>query len=84
MVEKVVMPKIGMMTDDINLSEWFVEEGEEVVAGQEICEIESQKITNRVEVKKSGKVLKILVSEGDDVPIGDVIAIIGEEGDDIS
>lgn len=84
MVEKVVMPKIGMMTDDINLSEWFVEEGDQVVAGQEICEIESQKITNRVEVKNSGTVLKILVNEGDDVPIGTVIAVIGEEGDDIS
>lgn len=84
MIEKVLMPKLGMMTDDINLVEWFFKEGDDVTAGQEICEIESQKITNRIEVKTSGTVLKILVSEGEAVAIGSVVALIGESGDDIS
>ena len=78
------MPKIGMMSDDINLAEWLVEEGEQVEVGQELCEIESQKITNRIEAKSAGTVLKILVDEGEKVPIGTVLAIIGEPGDDIS
>jgi pyruvate dehydrogenase E2 component (dihydrolipoamide acetyltransferase) len=83
-VEKVLMPKIGMMSDDINLAEWLVEEGDEVDVDQELCEIESQKITNRIEAKSAGTVLKILVDEGEKVPIGTVLAIIGEPGDDIS
>lgn len=78
------MPKIGMMSDDINLAEWLVEEGDEVDVDQELCEIESQKITNRIEAKSAGTVLKILVDEGEKVPIGTVLAIIGEPGDDIS
>lgn len=78
------MPKIGMMSDDINLAEWLVAEGDQVEVGQELCEIESQKITNRIEAKSAGTVLKIIVNEGEKVPIGTVLAIIGEPGDDIS
>jgi pyruvate/2-oxoglutarate dehydrogenase complex dihydrolipoamide acyltransferase (E2) component len=84
MIEKVTMPKIGMMEGDINLGEWLVREGEKVDVDMELCEIESQKITNRVKAKTSGTVLKILVDEGTEVPIGTVIAIIGEPGDAIS
>ena len=84
MIREITMPKLGMMEGDINLSEWFVEEGDMVVAGQELCEIESQKITNKVETKEAGTVLKILVEEENEVPIGTVIAIIGDSGDDIS
>ncbi|HBH12541.1 MAG: Dihydrolipoyllysine-residue acetyltransferase component of acetoin cleaving system [Clostridiales bacterium 38_11] len=83
-MEKVSMPKIGMMSDDINLAEWLVAEGDQVEVGQELCEIESQKITNRIEAKSAGTVLKIIVNEGEKVPIGTVLAIIGEPGDDIS
>jgi pyruvate dehydrogenase E2 component (dihydrolipoamide acetyltransferase) len=84
MIEEVTMPKLGMMDDDINLSEWFVNEGDKVSAGQEICEIESQKITNKIEAKTNGTVLKILVEEDNEVPIGTILAVIGEESDDIS
>ena len=84
MIEEVLMPKVGMMTDDIILSEWFVEEGDKVEEGQKLCEIESQKITNNIVAKQSGTVLKILVEEDNKVPIGTVLAVIGEQGDDIS
>jgi pyruvate dehydrogenase E2 component (dihydrolipoamide acetyltransferase) len=84
MAEQVIMPKLGMMEDDINLAEWLVKEGDTVEAGQELCEIESQKITNHVVAKTSGVVLKILVQEGESAPIGAVIAVIGQPGEAIS
>lgn len=84
MVEQVIMPKLGMMEADITLSEWLVKEGELVAEDQELCEVESQKITNQVKAKSNGTVLKLLVDEGDEVPIGTVIALLGEPGDDIS
>ena len=84
MIEEITMPKLGMMDDDINLSEWFVKVGDKVSAGQELCEVESQKITNRIEAKRDGTVLKILIDEENEVPIGTVLAVIGEESDDIS
>ena len=84
MVEQVIMPKLGMMEADIRLSEWLVKEGELVAEDQELCEVESQKITNQVKAKAGGTVLKLLVDEGEEVPIGTVIALLGEPGDDIS
>ena len=84
MIEEITMPKVGMMEGDIKLSKWKVKEGDEVAVDQEICEIESQKITNTVNAKAAGKVLKILVEEESEVPIGTVLAVLGEDGDDIS
>jgi len=77
MKEEIVMPKLGMMDDGINLSEWFVKKGDKVVADQELCEVESQKITNKITAKNAGTILEILVEEGNEVPIGTVLAIIG-------
>lgn len=84
MIHEITMPKLGMMDGDINLSEWYVKEGDKVAAGQELCEIESQKITNKIETKIDGTVLKIFTYEGDEVPIGTLLALIGEESDDVS
>jgi pyruvate/2-oxoglutarate dehydrogenase complex dihydrolipoamide acyltransferase (E2) component len=84
MIKEITMPKIGMMNADIKLAEWFVKEGDKVEAEQELCEIESQKITNTIPVKKAGTVLKILVEEDKEVPIGTVLAIVGDDSDDIS
>lgn len=84
MIEEITMPKVGMMEGDIKLSKWMVKEGDMITAEQEICEIESQKITNTVTAKAAGKVLKILVEEEIEVPIGTVLAVVGEDGDDIS
>jgi len=69
MIQEITMPKLGMMEDDINLAEWFVKEGDKVEVGQELCEIESQKITNKIEAKAEGTVLKILVEEDNEVPM---------------
>ncbi|NLJ58402.1 MAG: biotin/lipoyl-binding protein [Tissierellia bacterium] len=84
MIQEIIMPKLGMMEADINLSEWFVKEGDKVEAGQELCEIESEKITNKIEAKEAGTILKILVEEDNEVPIGTVLAIMGKAGSDIS
>jgi len=77
MKEEITMPKLGMMDGDINLAEWFVKKGDKVVENQELCEVESQKITNKITAKNAGTILEILVEEGNEVPIGTVLAIIG-------
>ena len=84
MIQEITMPKMGMMEADINLSEWYVKEGDKVEVGQKLCEVESQKITNIIEANKEGTVLKILVEEGVEVPIGTIVAVLGDVGEDIS
>ncbi len=74
-VERVIMPKLGVYTEDVLLAEWHVEEGDEVVAGAVVLEMETDKTTAEVAAETSGWVHR-LVRAGASVPIGEVVALI--------
>jgi pyruvate dehydrogenase E2 component (dihydrolipoamide acetyltransferase) len=84
MAEKIEMPKLSDTMEEGIIAKWNVKEGDKVNSGDVIAEVETDKATMEVEVFDSGTVLKILVAEGDAVPLGGTMAIIGEEGEDIS
>lgn len=78
------MPKLSDTMEEGVIAKWNIKEGDEVSSGDIIAEVETDKATMDVEVFDAGTVLKILASEGDAIPLGGKIAIIGEEGEDIS
>jgi pyruvate dehydrogenase E2 component (dihydrolipoamide acetyltransferase) len=78
------MPKLSDTMEEGVISKWNVKEGDKVKSGDIIAEVETDKATMDVEVFDDGTVLKIVAREGDAVPLGKVMAIIGEEGEDIS
>ncbi len=78
------MPKLSDTQDSGTLASWNVSEGDEVKSGDVVAEVETDKATMDVEVFDSGTILKILVDEGTTVPLGGLMAVIGEEGEDIS
>ena len=80
----VDMPKLSDTMEEGVIAKWKVKEGDKVESGDIIAEVETDKATMDVEVFDSGTILKILASEGDSIPLGKKIAIIGEEGEDIS
>jgi len=84
MAIKVEMPKLSDTMEEGVIAKWNVEEGDKVESGDVIAEVETDKATMEVEVFDAGTILKILASEGDAVPLGKTMAIIGEEGEDIS
>src|SRR5699024_37817 len=84
MAVKVEMPKLSDTMEQGVIAKWNVEEGDEVESGDVIAEVETDKATMEVEVFDAGTILKILADEGDAVPLGKVMAVIGEEGEDIS
>jgi len=84
MAVKVEMPKLSDTMEEGVIAAWNVEEGDTVESGDVIAEVETDKATMEVEVFDAGTILKILVDEGDAVPLGGLIAVIGEEGEDIS
>jgi pyruvate dehydrogenase E2 component (dihydrolipoamide acetyltransferase) len=84
MAVTVEMPKLSDTMEEGVLSAWLVEEGEEVSAGDVIAQVETDKATMDLEVYDDGVLLKKVIGEGDSVPIGQLIAVIGEEGEDIS
>jgi pyruvate dehydrogenase E2 component (dihydrolipoamide acetyltransferase) len=84
MAVKVEMPKLSDTMEEGVIAKWNVQEGDKVESGDIIAEVETDKATMEVEVFDSGTILKILVDEGEAVPLGQLMAVIGEEDEDIS
>ncbi|HSG96292.1 MAG TPA: pyruvate dehydrogenase complex dihydrolipoamide acetyltransferase [Afifellaceae bacterium] len=81
----ILMPALSPTMEVGNLAKWLVKEGDTVAAGDVIAEIETDKATMEVEAVDEGTVAKIVVAEGvEEVPVNQVIAILAEEGEDIS
>lgn len=84
MATKVVMAQLSPTMEEGKLLEWKVAEGDTVEPGDLLAEIETDKANMDIEALGGGVVLKILVQAGETMPVGALIGIIGEEGEDIS
>jgi pyruvate dehydrogenase E2 component (dihydrolipoamide acetyltransferase) len=78
----VIMPSLGFDMTEGTLARWLIEEGDRVEKGQAIVEIETEKATVEIEAAVSGILSKIVVQAGQNVPVGTVIGIIAEPGED--
>ncbi len=83
MAEVVSMPKLGFDMAEGVLVRWVISEGEDVERGQVLAEIETDKATVEVESAHTGVVHRHLAGEGDILPVGVPIAVIGEAGEEI-
>ena len=84
MADYIVMPKLGFDMREAELVSWLKEVGDSVEKGEIIAEIESDKATLELEANNAGVLLKKLYEEGTVVAVGDNIAIVGQEGEDVS
>ena len=84
MAVKIEMPKLSDTMEEGVIAKWNVKEGDKVSSGDVIAEVETDKATMEVEVFDDGTILKIMANEGDAIPLGGLIAIVGDEGEDIS
>ena len=75
------MPKWGLTMKEGKITAWLVKEGDTVRKGQELFEVETEKITNVVESTASGTLFQIVVPAGNVVPTGTIVAIITEPGE---
>lgn len=75
------MPKLGMAMKKGIVMTWKVAEGEEVQEGAELLEIETEKVRATVPASASGVVGRIVASPGTQLPVGALLALIGEPGD---
>lgn len=83
MADIVNMPKLGFDMAEGTLVRWVVGEGERVNKGDVLAEIETDKATVEVESSHTGIVHQHLVEEDAVVPVGEPIAVVGEEGEEI-
>jgi pyruvate dehydrogenase E2 component (dihydrolipoamide acetyltransferase) len=80
----VTMPKWGLSMQLGKITAWVVAEGDEVQVGDDLADIETEKITGTLEAADAGTVRRIIAQVGEDVPVSGTIALIApaEVGDD--
>jgi pyruvate dehydrogenase E2 component (dihydrolipoamide acetyltransferase) len=84
MITKVLMPKLSDAMETGKVIKWLRKEGDAVKGGEVIAEIETDKANVEIEAFGSGVLRKIVVSEGDSVPVGELIGVIADPSDDIA
>lgn len=82
MANRFVMPKLGMGITEASVLKWLKAEGEMVVEGEPLVEIETAKAIEERAATASGRLVKILVAEGEVVEVLRTIAIIAQDGED--
>jgi pyruvate dehydrogenase E2 component (dihydrolipoamide acetyltransferase) len=76
LTEDVIMPALGMSQKTGVLLRWLKREGENVTKGEPVMEVETDKATVEIEAPASGKLSRVNAREGDEVPVGQVVAVI--------
>ena len=85
MAIELKMPALSPTMEEGTLAKWLKSEGDAIVAGDIIAEIETDKATMEFEAVDEGTLGKILVDEGTEgVKVGTVIAMLAGEGEDAS
>jgi pyruvate dehydrogenase E2 component (dihydrolipoamide acetyltransferase) len=80
----VTMPRLSDTMEAGTIVRWNVKEGDEVTSGQVVADIETDKATMEMPVFDDGRIAKLLVPAGQSVKVGTQIAVIAEEGEDLS
>jgi pyruvate dehydrogenase E2 component (dihydrolipoamide acetyltransferase) len=84
MPTKVVMEALSPTMEEGRLVEWKKQEGEPVAVGDVLAEVETDKAVMELVARAGGTMLKHIVEAGATVPVSELVAVIGEPGDDVS
>jgi pyruvate dehydrogenase E2 component (dihydrolipoamide acetyltransferase) len=82
MAAEVILPRLGQGMESGTIVRWLKSEGDPVQKGEPLFELDTDKVTQEVEAEAAGVLLKIAVAEGE-VPVGQTVAFIGAEGEDV-
>jgi pyruvate dehydrogenase E2 component (dihydrolipoamide acetyltransferase) len=81
MITEVRMPKLGMAMKKGAVTKWLSSEGDAVQEGADLFELASEKITAVVPAPASGVLGRVVAGLGVELPVGALLALIGEPGD---
>jgi pyruvate/2-oxoglutarate dehydrogenase complex dihydrolipoamide acyltransferase (E2) component len=77
------LPDLGEGLTEAEIARWLVAEGDQVAEDQPLVEVQTDKTTVEIPSPRAGTVLKVLVDEGDVAPVGAVLVVIGEAGEQL-
>ena len=78
---EIVMPRMGLTMETGTVVRWLKKEGEGVVQGEPLLEIETDKATVEIEALEGGTLYKIVAGIGEEIPVGGVIAYLLKPGE---
>ena len=84
MAQIITMPRLSDTMTEGTVAQWLKKVGDKVEEGDILAEIETDKATMEFESFNEGVLLHIGLQDGDTAPVDSLLAIIGEEGEDIS
>jgi pyruvate dehydrogenase E2 component (dihydrolipoamide acetyltransferase) len=84
MATPILMPKQGNSVESCLIVAWKKQKGDSVDVGEVLCEVETDKAVMDVESTASGILLETFFSEGADVPVQTVIAVVGNAGESVA
>ncbi|NND16176.1 MAG: pyruvate dehydrogenase [Eudoraea sp.] len=84
MAEIITMPKLSDTMEEGTVAKWLKQVGDKIEEGDILAEIETDKATMEFESFYEGTLLHIGIPEGEGAPVDALLAIVGEEGEDIA
>jgi pyruvate dehydrogenase E2 component (dihydrolipoamide acetyltransferase) len=78
------MPKLSDTMEEGRILRWLKTEGDAIETGQALAEVETDKATVEMEAYTNGTIRKLIAAEGQFAKVGELIAIIGAPGEDVS
>jgi pyruvate dehydrogenase E1 component beta subunit len=75
--------KLQAISDEMEygtIARWLKAEGDKVIAGEVVVEVEAEKVTTELEAPATGVLERIVAAEGDEIRVGATIAVFAETG----
>ena len=79
-MSNIVVPQLGESVVEARIARWLKKTGDRIEVGEPVVELETEKIDLEVSAEKSGIIASIARQEGEDVKIGEVLAVVDESG----
>ena len=84
MATRIDMPQLGLTMETGTILQWLKAVGDTVKKGQPVVLIQTDKVEYEVESPAAGTLLKVAAQEGAELPVGSLMAVLGDPGEDIS
>jgi pyruvate dehydrogenase E2 component (dihydrolipoamide acetyltransferase) len=83
MPTKVFVPRLGEGVEEVTVTKWLKNVGDSVNEMDALLEVNTDKVDTEIPAPASGVLLEILIVEGSEAKVGDVLAIIGDAGESV-
>jgi pyruvate/2-oxoglutarate dehydrogenase complex dihydrolipoamide acyltransferase (E2) component len=84
MTTKVLVPRLGEGVEEVTITKWLKREGESIQELEPLLEVNTDKVDTELPSPATGVVLKVFLSENTTAKVGEILAVIGQPGEDVA